>query len=167
MACGIVFAHLREAAPSIEGGIPNILICGIGPHRARESLLKVIDQYDEVWNLGLAGAKRGEIGEICSIGSVFSDEGRIELGEGKELYTSPRPIWGRPFEGDLVDMEGYAIAKVCQEEGVPCKLWKIISDHAQAEGRPLLRERLDELALKLYDFLRHASAPTSSGTEDN
>jgi len=52
---------------------------------------------------------------LCSTGDNFVSE-------------APR------LSSDIVDMELYAIAKVCSREGIPLYAWKFISDHADGNS---------------------------------
>ncbi|MBS0621900.1 MAG: hypothetical protein JSR80_02945 [Verrucomicrobia bacterium] len=161
----IAFAHPLEARPTIElldakpcaphfftfpQGFIQITGMGVGARTKTEGIR-------EIWNLGLAGALSNElsIGQICPIRQVCLEEHPpLILGtKGYTLLTSPVPLWGqRPsLSADLVDMEGYSIVQKAQ--GIPCKLWKIVSDYAETKGSAELRKRLPDLAQKLAHFI--------------
>lgn len=161
----IAFAHPLEARPTIEllsatpcaphlfafsKGRIQITGMGLGVHPYTQGI-------SQIWNLGLAGAFNDslQIGQICPISQVFLGEyPPLKVAkEGYTLLTSPVPIWGnRPLtNADLVDMEGYAIVQKAKE--IPCKLWKIVSDYADAKGSEQLRKRLPNLAQKLAHFI--------------
>lgn len=151
MALLIVFAHPMEAAPTIdllghEFEKGRIAITGMGRW-----------EYDptgasEIWNFGLAGSLRDdlEVGKIYPIATATDGQQIVKIqDEGKQLFTSATPVWDlnrRQELGktcDLVDMEGFGIAK---RAPVPCKLWKIVSDYAKPGQQADLKKRLTPLA---------------------
>ena len=126
---------------------------GVGKINATYNLTKLIHKYkpSEVINYGTAGAiKKGLCGIIeCTkfyqrdmdvrglldlkLGEtpfdkineiIYSDEGH-SCGSGDSFVNKKIEI-----DVDLVDMEAYALAKVCKLEGVEFKCFKFISDNA-------------------------------------
>ena len=126
---------------------------GVGKINATYNLTKLIHRYkpSEVINYGTAGAiKKGLCGIIeCTkfyqrdmdvrglldlkLGEtpfdkineiIYSDEGH-SCGSGDSFVNKKIEI-----DVDLVDMEAYALAKVCKLEGVEFKCFKFISDNA-------------------------------------
>ncbi len=75
------------------------------------------------------------------------------------LVTCDRPVFDRRRReqlaglGDLVDMEGAAVARVAQRYDVPCALIKGISDAADETGRRDLAGRIDRISERLGDLL--------------
>lgn len=55
---------------------------------------------------------------------------------------------------DLVDMEGYAIAHLAKSLGIPCVLWKIVSDFSQPGGPDLIRRNQAYLAEKIVQLFK-------------
>jgi nucleoside phosphorylase len=82
------------------------------------------------------------------------------------LVTSDRPVFDTLIRdsfarlGDVVDMEGAAVARVARYHGVPCTLIKGITDHARPLGRRALLDNLSavshEIARKLWEVLGSA-----------
>jgi len=148
-----------------------IVLCGMG---IQINLTSYIIEIDEVWNLGLAGSLRDgpAIGTLLQIKTVGdSKQNPLHLDEGdSKLITSPIPIHDHTLrdhlakEWDLVDMEGYGIAKSAHHLGKKCRMWKIISDFASPGGRELIRRNMarssELLAEKIHEAI-HESCPHS------
>lgn len=167
---------LKEEAPTIKEE-PNVFFTGVGKVNAAHVATKVILEHkpDLVINYGTAGAVdetlRGKLVEVggfvqrdmdCSpLGferciTPFEDtpkiigDGYLVCGSGDSFVTDKYQVGG----ADIVDMEAYALAKVCNELGVPFKCFKYMSDEADenasrdwkeftAEGEKIFLERLD------------------------
>ena len=60
--------------------------------------------------------------------------------KGKRLLSSDYPIWDDELRAqlgkthDIVDMEGYGVAKAAEVLGIPCRIKKLISDLASSGG---------------------------------
>jgi len=136
----------------------DVLITGIGKVAAAMSLTRRLASYEadelaglEIVNIGTAGALRSEMTGLFEIGTVINHEingdairalgydpretlqlGPAEtvLATGDVFVTDPalRDVLGR--RAHLVDMEGYAVAYVAGEFGVPVRLVKYVSDSA-------------------------------------
>ena len=81
----------------------------------------------------------------------------VVCGSGDRFVTAVDP-WLVQHNVEVVDMELFAIASVCQREGIPWRSFKYISDHADREsetswqahvreGQDLFLKRVGELAL--------------------
>jgi adenosylhomocysteine nucleosidase len=81
----------------------------------------------------------------------------VVCGSGDRFVTAVDP-WLLQHGVDVVDMELFAIASVCQREGIPWRSFKYISDHADRDsetswqehlrgGQQLFLERVRELAM--------------------
>ena len=80
----------------------------------------------------------------------------VVCGSGDRFVTAVDP-WLLQHGVEVVDMELFAIASVCQREGIPWRSFKYISDHADRDsetswqshvqaGQDLFLQRLGELA---------------------
>ena len=199
----IVFAQTGEAKATIEmtnakpvlaektlvwseGVVPAryifsqgcIAICGVGIHPAQMCVAKFASLYDEVWNLGFAGAlkKEAAIGELASIASNdkllpiskhldtrsqecanFAIPSLNISDSGQKLITSDFPIHDNELreslkqQWDLVDMEGYGVAYAAHSLGKKCRMWKIVSDFASPGGREVIRKHRHELSQKIAE----------------
>jgi len=152
-------------------------ITGIGPFASHIITLALSENIDEIINIGLAGSYRQdlEIGSIhpirrCSkflwhpkgkeaslISAAASFAPLTLANEGLELVTVdfPQYIAKGPLaeEFDLVDMEGYGIAIAAEMKGIPCKLYKIVSDHCSEKSVSQIQAKLTHLSEQMAKFL--------------
>ena len=157
-------------------GIP-IFEIGIGKTNAAARMVEIIinSGCDTVVNFGSCGSlKKHPIGKVLKVGKIINDFETYGLGnEPREividnhsdikLFTTDH--FYQPFENystwynininkcDIVDMEGFALAKVCQDFGVEFHSYKWASD----DGNP---DHWLENAAKGYEnfkeeFLQH------------
>jgi hypothetical protein len=177
----IIFATLREAAITIQaveadkvgpdrylfsGG--EILICGMGLEAASRSVSRAPAVGYQWLNVGLAGSIDPllAVGAVCSIGRVgllradesgrfVADKGSFSLGSYvTTLYSSQKPVYTRPevsAKDTLVDMEGYAIARVAQEKGVPLIMRKVVSDDCSNTSHAKILANIDRLSWRMAE----------------
>ena len=179
----IVVALEREAQHLHESEWP-ILVTGVGKVCAASSLAAVLARQrpSRILNLGTAGAVRAGLAGTQVIGRVmqhdFDDEGiaaltgdhfgpPIDLGNGGPVLGTGDVFvdGGAAREAllrrgvDLVDMEGYAVARVAREFGLAAVLVKQVSDRAcEAAGRSW-SDNVDACAEGLGQWLRREIAP--------
>jgi adenosylhomocysteine nucleosidase len=126
---------------------------GVGKINATYNLIKLIHKHkpSEVINYGTAGAINKELSGIVECTKFYQRDMDVrvlldlKLGEtpfdnineiinSKEGYScgSGDSFVNKQIEMDvdLVDMEAYALAKVCKLEGIEFKCFKYISDNA-------------------------------------
>ena len=126
---------------------------GVGKINATYNLVKLIHRYKPsiVINYGTAGAIKKELLGIVECTKFYQRDmdvrGLLDLKLGETPYDNINEIInsndgyscgsGDSFvdkkiemEVDLVDMESYALAKVCKLEGIEFKCFKYISDNA-------------------------------------
>jgi len=130
-------------------GIP-IHIIGIGKVEAALNTYKLIHKYkpDHVVNFGSCGnLGNTEIGQVLEIGEVYDDfygcvvpehppikisNSVFRLFTTDSFYDSSAVYSNKYTECinkcDVVDMEGYSIAKVCESENISLSLFKWVSD---------------------------------------
>lgn len=168
-ALNLLHAHQKGPLYLFEGGA--IFITGIGSLTAAVNLATIIRPFREIWNIGLAGSLKKQEG-IFPIGTItkfsympastsvhshtFLVPPPLLLGEGAKLTTSDFPIHDQSLdiEEDLVDMEGYGVALLCQKMQKKLKMWKIVSDFAKPGGEVRIREMLDNLSLHMGHFIK-------------
>ena len=144
-----------------------ILVCGMGKDAAARGVEHLVTArgVTEILNPGICGAAADDI----EIGSLFRiieardgdepDEGSWQCTPGRwgalpaaRLTSFDEPVFdlGRHREiavwGELVDMEGAAVARACQEHEVPCTLLKGVSDLADDGGREVLLRNIDAVS---------------------
>lgn len=128
-----------------------IHIIGIGKINAAINTQKLIDKYnpDTVINFGSVGTlKDYKIGEILEVGTVYNDFFAGEIYGYEPIKLSESDIkcfttdtfyeFNQDYHHsyinninncDIVDMEGYSIAKVCKSENISLSLYKWVSDN--------------------------------------
>jgi len=158
-----VFATYLEAQ-AFEAS-PDIFIAGMGPAKVRETLTsKVFEGYDEIWNIGFAGAmdKKLPFGSIYTVSVVgrHEQEGHHKLHEeGKRLITFDAPLHDPKLrdllahQWDLVDMEGHVVAEIALANNIPCRLIKIVSDNADENTTASILDNAPKLAQLLKDYV--------------
>lgn len=133
------------------------IVVGVGKINATIGTLRAILKHmpDLVINFGTAGSLNPAYSKgLYKIGSVVQRDfdarplvkklGQvpydttpecIKLGTGLVLSTGDNFVTSKPeMESDLVDMEGFAIAKVCLELGVDLSMYKYVTDSADEEA---------------------------------
>jgi adenosylhomocysteine nucleosidase len=130
---------------------------GIGKINAAWRCAEALAQHkpDLVINFGTAGAVRGGLSGLIEVGAAVQRDmdvralglalGATPFEDGSKMIRfSPTP-WvcgtGDSFAAtapelpcDLVDMELYAIAKICRAAGMPLRAFKYISDNADDDA---------------------------------
>jgi 4-hydroxybenzoate polyprenyltransferase len=185
---GIVFATEMEAKPFRERGEPEgtvTVICGMGMDAAREATEKLIRDHgcDTIINAGVCGAlnnrlKRGSVYRVSTV-STEHLKAAVKVGVGfglKNLVTVDEPVFQpqRKLElskyGELVDMEGYAVARVCEELDVPCILIKGITDFGNHDGKGDIQKHIDPVsrtvAEAVFDIVDGASSSVKGERQD-
>ena len=154
---------------------------GAGKINATYNLTKLIHKYkpDEIINFGTAGAIRKNLKDIieCTqfyqrdmdvsallnlkigetpfdeINEIILSKNGYSCGTGDSFVTGPIPL-----KVDVVDMEAYALAKICKLEKIKFRCFKYISDNADEsanldwienckKGAKLFEHKLKELNL--------------------
>ena len=174
---GIFVAALKEETPNLD----FFYYTGVGKINATYNLTKIIDKYKpkEIINFGTAGATDKELNGIIectkfyqrdmdvtglmnlkigqtpfdNINEIISSEIGYSCGSGDSFVTGKVPI-----KVDVVDMEAYALAKVCKLENINFRCFKFISDNADEsassdwiknceKGAKLFKHKLKEINL--------------------
>lgn len=132
---------------------------------------------DMVLNLGSAGSTKFECGEVVNC-TKFIQRDFDTTAVGEDIYQTPFEIGsellenGIPFSewpqgicgtgdtfvtegGDhswnVMDMESYALAKVCKFEKIPFACFKYITDGADGDAGESWVETVDKSAANLYE----------------
>jgi adenosylhomocysteine nucleosidase len=173
----LVVALEVEAAHLHVSELP-VLVTGIGKVNAAIALSTILGEFSpsRIVNLGTAGALKEGLSGTLVVGRViehdFDDAALFELtglhfGEELDLGDhGPTLATGDLFvsdpgtrsqlaaRADLVDMEGYAIARAAQTAGVPVTLVKQVSDSADDNAGKSWRQAVDECAEHLGAWVR-------------
>ena len=146
-------AALKEETP----GLDYFHFIGAGKINATYNLIKLIDKFKplEVINFGSAGSLKNGISGVVECTRFYQRDmdarGLLDFKLGETPFDEIREIIysdqgyscgsGDSFvskkieiDVDLVDMEAYALAKVCKLEGIDFKCFKYISDNADDEA---------------------------------
>jgi len=176
-----------EALDRRPGGL--VVITGIGPKAAMAATEYAIRDRGatRILNVGICGALTHTVapGHMCHITELV--EGDILLKDpttpsqplpteslwrslpAARLVSVSEPVFGGESRtilaahADMVDMEGYAIVKTCQQSGVAFQLLKVVSDRADDTGHEELHLNLTRvstvLAEEVIAGLEHHLAP--------
>ncbi|MFN9644394.1 MAG: 5'-methylthioadenosine nucleosidase [Cyanobacteriota bacterium] len=174
---------LIVAALAEELDHPNVLHTGVGKLNAAYALTRQLQRSRPklVVNYGTAGGLNPSLAGLVEIRRVLQvdmeaeplaprgqtpfspgpfqlDSGTdgVVCGSGDRFVTAVDP-WLLQHGVEVVDMELFAVAYVCQQEGIPWRSFKYISDHADRDsetswqahvqaGQDLFLLRLGELA---------------------
>lgn len=177
----LVFAMKEESQEVFEGH--TVLHTGIGKVNAAYGLMKYLlenPRPEMVINMGTAGSRKHKGGAIINctrfiqrdmdvtpLGvplyqTPFSDD-PIEIHYGQRLESLPEGLCGTgdnfdvseaAGQFDVVEMEAYALALICQRESIPFLCLKYVSDGADDNGAGDWQESLHKTALALKDAIR-------------
>lgn len=174
----LLVVALEEEAQHLHVSEWPVLVTGIGKVCAASALSAVLARQrpSRVVNLGTAGALRDGVSGTQVVGRVwqhdFDDDGVFALtgehfGEPIDLRVDgPVLASGDAFisggaarerlaaSADLVDMEGYAIARVARDFGLEVTLVKEVSDGAGEGAARTWRESVDACAERLGAWAR-------------
>ena len=134
----------------------TIVYSGVGKVNAAIALCDAIATHrpKQVVNYGSAGALRPGLAglhrvtrflqrdmDVRALGfalgqTPFEDDGQILAGTGGLSCGSGDQFVSAPPEltSDLVDMEAYVFAKICQQKAIDFHCFKFISDHADGDA---------------------------------
>ena len=147
----------------------RVTFCGVGKINAALATAAVLARPDcgKVVNFGTAGSLWSELGgqllrvnrmlqrdmdgrPLAALGDTPFEQGPaagvIDLGgSGVSLSTGDNFVTTPPdLVSDIVDMEGYAIAKACIRAGVPFSCWKFVTDLADENATANWRENVEK-----------------------
>lgn len=148
----------------------KIVIGGMGALSTIASIVYHGEGCKEIWSFGAAGTTgsyaRGECVEVATIAKnsllpqgidshskeLFAQiHPKIFLKQsGVSLITSDYPIHlsslREELEGDLVDMEGYGVAKAALVIRARCRIWKIVTDFCEEGGAQMIKQQLSNVS---------------------
>jgi adenosylhomocysteine nucleosidase len=131
----------------------SIFYTGVGKVNSCISAMELIKEKKPslVVNVGTAGACRNDIAGIIECGvfkdrddtNEFNNKNKIELDHSLYTVSTGDNFASDKVEGcDVVDMEAYAIASVCQRYGVEFKCYKYITDYTDQEAKENWKDNL-------------------------
>jgi len=169
---GILFATEMEARPFLERGVPDgvrVEISGMGMEAARLATERLVEAgCTSIINAGVCGAlnNRLERGAVYRVSMVSTEKlkAAVNVGIGfglRRLVSVEEPVFdpARKRElrkhADLVDMEGYAVARVCEEHRVPCIMIKGVTDFGDHKGKEDIRTHIDAVSITVAEAIFH------------
>ncbi|VGO16176.1 4-hydroxybenzoate solanesyltransferase [Pontiella desulfatans] len=183
---GVLFATEMEARPFLDRGVPEGVVVEIseemGLEAARIATEKLVKEHGckTIINAGVCGAlnNRLERGAVYRVSMVSMEElkAAVNVGVGiglKRLVSVQEPVFEpkRKRElskyGELVDMEGYAVARVCEEHSVPCILIKGVTDFGDGNGKEDIQKHIspvsETVAEAVFQVVNGTSGATAAG----
>jgi len=156
-------------------GLDYFNFLGVGKINATLKTIELINKFNptEIINFGTAGALNNKLNGIIectkfyqrdmdcrgllnfklgqtpfdTINEIINSENGYSCGTGDNFVTSKIEM-----DLDVVDMEAYAIAKVCTIKGVKFRCFKFISDNADKSADNDWNESLKIAAKKFEEF---------------
>lgn len=164
----VVVAVASEAACLV--GV-DVVLTGIGKVAAAATVARAIAERRPpfVLNVGTAGALHDHLEGPHVVGRVLEHDvdhaflgdliGEALVGEivldaeeptvlatGDTFVSHPELRADLARRADLVDMEGFAVARACQLAGVPCRMVKVVSDRASEDAATSWQAEADRTA---------------------
>lgn len=168
----LIFIALEHEAPKMAKW-DNVFFTGVGKINAAMTAAKYIERYRprRVWNFGTAGGIKLDPGIYEFKNFVERDKGKcpesveimlpkdpqtISMGLGYTLSTGDNFVTDPNLEipAHAVDMEGFAIAKICQEHKIEFKCFKYITDSADDSADTNWLENVqkgEDFFIKVYE----------------
>ena len=181
----LLIVALKEELPSNLLPEFNIEYCGVGKINATFKALEIINKYEPklIINFGTAGSLRKNLFGLHEVSHFFQrdmdatalgfkigvtpfeersviDFGRTGLScsSGDNFVSSPPEL-----KTDLVDMEAYAIAKVCVLKNVQFMCFKYVSDNADGSASKNWKANASLGATAFKDMVKNLDLQTMLG----
>ena len=174
----IILVALEDELPKKYLPGWNILYTGVGKINASYSVSKAIFKFkpETLINFGTAGSLRSNLSGLHEV-SIFQQRDMDAEGLGFSLGETPFDkistinnnrkglscgtgdsfVKAKPkLSTDLVDMEAYALAKICKLSKVKFFCYKYISDNANSDAGDDWNENLRKGALAFSKLMRNA-----------
>ena len=170
---GILFATEMEADSFLEKMKPDhciVTISGMGMEAACSATRRLIEEQGirRIVNAGICGALDDTLarGSVFFVSKIWTEDqcDNVSLQHrpnSKRLVTVDRPVFQTDRKeklatfADLVDMEGFVIAKLCQEHNIPCVLIKGVTDFGDPKGKADIKRHITFVSKKVTEALLH------------
>jgi adenosylhomocysteine nucleosidase len=174
----LLVVALEEEAVHIHVSDLPVLVTGVGKVNAAVAVSTILGEHSpsRIVNLGTAGALHDGLAGTYIVRSVIqhdlddavlfdvtglhvsetidvADEG-LRLATGDAFITDARIREKLARTADLVDMEGYAVARAAMVAGVPVTIVKEVSDSADGSAGRSWRDSVDICAERLGAWVR-------------
>lgn len=131
---------LRDEFPS-HRRYENVIFTGVGKVNAAIATMQAVIelQPDLVVNIGTCGSNRKDLSGLIEVGvfknkdDTFNDE-TIVFDSTKYNISTSDSFQHKRSGSDLVDMESFAIAKVCKVYGIRFRCFKYITDYPESNS---------------------------------
>ena len=168
----IVMALSQESNQHLEKNGYHIFYTGVGLVNSTLSLTQFIEvaRPERIINLGTAGSLNIPIGELVEVSGVVQREPILKFLK-KEMRLNcitslPQVVCGsadhieilnkeQKYSYDIVDMECFALAKVCQTYKLPFHSVKFITDMSNDQTQDVWKMNLEKSGLKFVEFLNN------------
>ena len=173
----LILVALKDELDANEIGDFKVYYSGVGKVNAAIKTLQVIQKHspDLIINFGTAGSLNPRLSGLLEVGSFyqrdmnasplgfevgqtpFEEDIEITFGrEGVTCGTGDKFVTSTPtLKTDIVDMEAYAIAKVCKLKNIDFRCFKFISDNADNEAKD---DWVDNVSLGAKLFIEKISS---------
>ena len=173
----LILVALKDELDANEIGDFKVYYSGVGKVNAAIKTLQVIQKHspDLIINFGTAGSLNPRLSGLLEVGSFyqrdmnasplgfevgqtpFEEDIEITFGrEGVTCGTGDKFVTSTPIlKTDIVDMEAYAIAKVCKLKNIDFRCFKFISDNADDEAKD---DWVDNVSLGAKLFIEKISS---------
>ena len=169
----IVMALKQESQGLIEEMEFPLIFTGVGLIKASQKLTHqlILNKYDRVLNLGTAGSRKWPAKTLLEVKKVVRrDQVLSWINQDYHLKTIselPQGVCGSADfvdttsnveKWDMLDMEAYALASVCQDFKIPFHSIKYITDYSnsnsQKDWESLLKPAAEEFKKLLLSLSR-------------
>ena len=173
----LILVALQDELDANEIGDFKVYYSGVGKVNAAIKTLQVIQKHspDLIINFGTAGSLNPRLSGLLEVGSFyqrdmdasplgfeigqtpFEDEKELSFGrQGVSCGTGDMFVTSSPaLKTDIVDMEAFAIAKVCKLKNIDFRCFKFISDNADNEAKD---DWVDNVSLGAKLFIERVSS---------
>ena len=168
---GVLFATDIEAAAFQDRDVSDDVVVKVademGLEAARIAAEKLVEAgATTIINAGVCAALHNRVkrGSVYRISTVITEElkAAVNVGVGiglKKLVSVEEPLYqadrkqelARQY--DLVDMEGYAVARVCETHQIPCILLKGVTDFGDAKAKEDIQTHIAPVSETVADAI--------------
>ena len=167
-----IIVALHEEFPIKINPFPEYTFyTGIGKVNAAISATRIVERYDPklIINIGTAGSCLSKLQGLVECGvfidrdidEKLTDSKRIITDRNKAIIsTGDKFITEKLDDCHLVDMESYAIAKVCHINDVKFKCYKYITDYVGSNSSEIWEENIKNshpsFIKVIYDYFQNS-----------
>ena len=168
---GVLFATKMEAAAFQDRDISDDVVVKVADEIGLEAARIAAEELVEtgattIINAGVCAALHNRVkrGSVYRISTVITEElkAAVNVGVGiglKKLVSVDEPLYqadrkrelARQY--DLVDMEGYAVARVCETHQIPCILLKGVTDFGDAKAKEDIQTHIAPVSETVADAI--------------